>query len=191
MDCLDRTNVVQSMLARCSLEMQFMRLGLLKEADSISNHLDFEAIFKNLWADNGDMCSVQYAGTGALKADFTRLGRRTYMGLLRDGYNALVRYGKNNFFDGNRQDAIDLFLGNFVPDPLKPGPPESEYLRDWRGAVVLGLIFTFAMLILSLVYATEHTFPIALFWVVAVVVFSAVILSFGEEFVNKPKLKLE
>lgn len=24
------------------------------------------------WADNGDYCSIQYAGTGALKTDFTR-----------------------------------------------------------------------------------------------------------------------
>ena len=26
-----------------------------------------------VWADNADACSVQYAGTGALKTDFTRL----------------------------------------------------------------------------------------------------------------------
>ena len=26
-----------------------------------------------VWADNADACSKQYAGTGALKTDFTRL----------------------------------------------------------------------------------------------------------------------
>jgi len=26
------------------------------------------------WADNADACSKQYAGTGALKTDFTRYG---------------------------------------------------------------------------------------------------------------------
>lgn len=25
-----------------------------------------------VWADNADACSIQYAGTGALKTDFTR-----------------------------------------------------------------------------------------------------------------------
>ena len=28
--------------------------------------------FVTVWADNADACSVQYAGTGALKTDFTR-----------------------------------------------------------------------------------------------------------------------
>jgi len=26
----------------------------------------------SVWADNGDILSIQYAGTGALKSDFTR-----------------------------------------------------------------------------------------------------------------------
>lgn len=68
------------------------------------------------WADNADICSIEYAGTGALKTDFTRTGKRSPMGLLRDGVNALVRYYKNNFADGFRQDAIDLFLGNYRVD---------------------------------------------------------------------------
>ena len=29
--------------------------------------------------------------------------------------NALVRYWSNNFVDGKRQDAIDLFLGHVDP----------------------------------------------------------------------------
>ena len=35
------------------------------------------------------------------------------MGMLNDLQNSLVRYYKNNFSDGFRQDAIDLFLGNY------------------------------------------------------------------------------
>ena len=35
------------------------------------------------------------------------------MGMLNDLQNSLVRYYKNNFTDGFRQDAIDLFLGNY------------------------------------------------------------------------------
>ena len=64
-----------------------------------------------VWADNADFISLQYAGTGALKTDFTRTGKRSMWGLMADGWNSMIRYYKNNFSDGFRQDAIDLFLG--------------------------------------------------------------------------------
>lgn len=54
-----------------------------------------------------------YSGTGALKTDFTRTGQRTKAGALQDLSNSLTRYVKNNFKDGQRQDAFDLFLGNY------------------------------------------------------------------------------
>jgi hypothetical protein len=59
--------------------------------------------FYLVWADNADVVSLQYAGTGALKTDYTRTGQRSTKGLLRDGYNSCARYVLNNFFDGFRQ----------------------------------------------------------------------------------------
>lgn len=56
-----------------------------------------------MWADHGDTVSRAYAGTGALKSDFTRTGKRSKEGLLEDGYKSVVRYIRNNFFDGDRQ----------------------------------------------------------------------------------------
>lgn len=47
--------------------------------------------------------STAYAGTGALKSDYTRTGKRSREGMLQDGYNSVMRYIKNNFFDGDRQ----------------------------------------------------------------------------------------
>ena len=49
------------------------------------------------------MISTAYSGTGALKTDFTRTGKRSNAGLLQDGVNSLMRYMKNNYFDGPRQ----------------------------------------------------------------------------------------
>lgn len=63
----------------------------------------FESLFKSVWADNADVISIQYSGTGALKTDFTRTGKRTQWGLIRDGMNSFTRYFKNNFADGFRQ----------------------------------------------------------------------------------------
>ena len=71
-DCLDRTNVVQSMLARNNLQCVLVRLGVLGEGTRVDQQLVFEDLFKNVWADHADMISIQYSGTGALKTDFTR-----------------------------------------------------------------------------------------------------------------------
>jgi len=48
--------------------------------------------FHLLWADNGDAISQQYAGTGALKGDFTRTGERNFTGLMRDGVKSANRF---------------------------------------------------------------------------------------------------
>lgn len=113
-DCLDRTNVVQSMLAKRSLEQTLLRLGVLRPGQTVDGTAGLVGLFKNVWADNADLVSTQYSGTGALKTDFTRTGKRTTQGALWDGWNSAVRYVKNNFADGRRQDAIDLFLGNYA-----------------------------------------------------------------------------
>lgn len=56
-----------------------------------------------MWSDHANEISIAYSGTGALKTDFTRTGKRTKLGALEDGYNSIMRYLKNNFFDGARQ----------------------------------------------------------------------------------------
>lgn len=71
-DCLDRTNVVQSMLARINLQTVLVRLGVLQDHMKVEHQPLFEDLFKNVWADHADMISIQYTGTGALKTDFTR-----------------------------------------------------------------------------------------------------------------------
>lgn len=63
-----------------------------------------------MWADHADIISIQYSGTGALKTDFTRTGKRTYNGMFRDLKNSILRYYKNNLRDGVRQVNIILFI---------------------------------------------------------------------------------
>ena len=64
---------------------------------------ELEYYFRNIWTNNADQMSFLYSGTGALKTDFTRTGKRTFLGLLNDGRNSVQRYFLNNFFDGNNQ----------------------------------------------------------------------------------------
>lgn len=68
MDCLDRTNIVQTALGRAVLESQLVKLGLLAPYTSIPEQL--KSSFMVLWANNGDIISRQYAGTNALKVIF-------------------------------------------------------------------------------------------------------------------------
>lgn len=115
MDCLDRTNVVQSTLALYALEKQLETAGVLASGVTIATDLRFVSRFRNTWADNADGVSRAYSGTGALKTDFTRTGRRTKCGALRDLRNSIMRYYRNNLRDGPRQDGYTLFLGDKAP----------------------------------------------------------------------------
>ena len=121
MDCLDRTNVIQSMLARWTLTRQLIDAGVLQRGQSASDDQAFEHLFRNIWADNADVVSKSYSGTGALKTDFTRTGQRTRAGALQDLRNSITRYWTNNFADGPRQDGFDLFLGAYLPSTSNIG----------------------------------------------------------------------
>lgn len=194
-DCLDRTNVVQSMLARTNLQAVLARLGVLQDHMKVQHQVHFEALFKNVWADHADMISIQYTGTGALKTDFTRTGKRTKLGLLEDGRRSLVRYYKNNFADGFRQDSLDLFVGNHSvsptegvthESPLAPLKPDQRYL-----AAPLALALCLAMLTLSLVVPAELSTEIllsVLFWAVMIGVTTFTMLRNGPDYVDQPRL---
>lgn len=137
-DSLDRTNVVQSMVASRVLGTQE---ELLRQTSPHLMSLD-QSVFKNVWADNADILSIQYAGTPALKTDFTRTGKRTWAGQMQDGVNSVTRYVTNNFQDGYRQEAIDFFLGYLE------GHPKSLY-RYTNPSYFIGLILlTFVALYL-------------------------------------------
>ena len=67
-DCLDRTNVVQTAIAKNVIETQLTKLGLIPPEHGIPANL--RLVIQGLWANNGDALSRQYAGTNALKGKF-------------------------------------------------------------------------------------------------------------------------
>ncbi|KAF9104690.1 hypothetical protein BGX29_001443 [Mortierella sp. GBA35] len=145
MDCLDRTNVVQSAISRHVLNHQLLRLGIASFPDKgLSVYEEFENIFNHVWANNGDAISREYAGTSALKGDFTRTGKRNLQGMINDATNSVARMYQNTFKDYFRQAAIDYLLGSadvnvfrnlqttafgtaVVPPPILP-PQEPQAL---------------------------------------------------------------
>lgn len=47
MDCLDRTNVVQSMLAKHVITRQLIDCGVFKQSDRVDMFPEFEKMFRN------------------------------------------------------------------------------------------------------------------------------------------------
>ena len=119
---LDRTNFVQDILSRTTLEQYLLlvRREWMRSNTLWTNH-------RELWAENGDALSRIYAGTGALNTSFTRSGKRTlagttsphikyshvfnfFQGVLSDATKSVSRAYINNFQDKAKQVAIDMFL---------------------------------------------------------------------------------
>ncbi|CAH8561145.1 unnamed protein product [Schistosoma haematobium] len=109
LDCLDRTNLVQCMFAVVMITNQLKKIGLLGPEECLP--AEFLRAVQHMWATNGDAISRIYAGTSAMKGDYTRTGSRTVNGLMRDGVYSVSRYYLR-LREITRQAAIDLFIGN-------------------------------------------------------------------------------
>ncbi|PWW71980.1 hypothetical protein C7212DRAFT_302427 [Tuber magnatum] len=195
MDCLDRTNVVQGMLARWTLNRQMIDAGVLEKGENTASFNNFEVIFRNAWADNADIVSRAYSGTGALKTDFTRTGVRTKAGAIADLLNSITRYFRNNFSDGPRQDAYDLFLGVHLP----PATAMSSLLFiDHRPIMIQSIPYVLCGAILLELAAfvlprTTDGSPLGmrifvLFWLVVALWAANFVTKHGKLYVNWPRL---
>ncbi|KAJ2779814.1 hypothetical protein GGI15_003755 [Coemansia interrupta] len=112
MDCLDRTNVVQSTIARSVLNEQLVRLGVhIAPEKGLAAYNGLESTLNHLWANNGDYISRQYAGTSAMKGDFTRTGKRNFGGVMSDASYSLARLWISTFRDYFSQAVLDYAMG--------------------------------------------------------------------------------
>jgi hypothetical protein len=163
MDCLDRTNVVQSMLGRWAVTRQLIDAGVLRPGENANDDREFEDMFRNMWADNADVVSKSYSGTGALKTDFTRTGKRTRAGALQDLNNSITRYVRNNFMDGPRQDGFDVFLGTYLPSDTSFA--NIQLFIDRRPLVIQAIPYIFAASLFMVIISTfTRQLPDATVW---------------------------
>jgi len=136
------------------LTRQLIDLGILREGEQVEDDRNFEHLFRNIWADNADVVSKAYSGTGALKTDFTRTGERTKRGMFNDASNSATRYIKNNFFDGPRQDAFDVFLGAYKPGTSQLG--KGSIFADSRPIAIQSVPYVLVACLI-LVFAGSFT----------------------------------
>lgn len=97
LDCLDRTNCVQTFFALEMLGKQMSLLKLMEKQQMVSR---FEEVFRQMWINNGNEVSKIYAGTGAIQGSSK----------LMDGARSAARTIQNNLLDSNKQEAIDILL---------------------------------------------------------------------------------
>lgn len=95
MDCLDRTNVCQTAFAKYTLECQLSKLGILPPEGLFWPSL--KTSFNVMWANNGDVISRQYAGTNALKVNYSFTLAKIVVKLrkLKPFFMSLGRFYKN------------------------------------------------------------------------------------------------
>ncbi|KAL5345281.1 Inositol-1,4,5-trisphosphate 5-phosphatase 1 [Pseudogymnoascus australis] len=124
LDCLDRTNLIQTIISKMAAESFLDQRRERATSDFWMRH-------SSLWADNGDALSKIYAGTGALKTSFTRSGKMSLAGAIADARKSATRLYINNFADKGRQNTIDVLLGRLVGQrPVYLYDPINEYVNS-------------------------------------------------------------
>ncbi|PGH36007.1 mannosyl-oligosaccharide alpha-1,2-mannosidase [[Emmonsia] crescens] len=112
-DCLDRTNAAQFVIGKRALGYQLHALGIIDEA-SVEYDTDAMNLFTSMWHHHGDTIAVQYGGSHLVNTMATYRKINQWTGHSRDMVESFKRYYNNSFLDAQRQEAYNLFLGNYI-----------------------------------------------------------------------------
>ncbi|KAL0814172.1 hypothetical protein Bca101_070615 [Brassica carinata] len=111
-DCLDRTNVVGRKLHA---------MGLSDTSKIDPNSSIAAAALMDMYQSMGDALAQQYGGSAAHNTVFPeRQGKWKATTQSREFLKSIQRYYSNTYTDGEKQDAINLFLGYIQPQDGKP-----------------------------------------------------------------------
>ncbi|KXJ95202.1 SacI homology domain-domain-containing protein [Microdochium bolleyi] len=112
-DCLDRTNAAQFILGKRALGHQLHALGILEET-YIEYDTDAVNMLTHMYHDHGDSIAVQYGGSQLVNTMETYRRINQWTSNSRDMIESFKRYYNNSFLDAQRQEAYNLFLGNYI-----------------------------------------------------------------------------
>ena len=119
LDCLDRTNVIQTRISWLILEKMFRFLKIQSIDNffnpqeyffSINSNNPFKEKIKEIWGENGDQISIQYAGTASTITTVTKTGGHNLKGLIQHGIATVSRFYQGSFEDDFKQKCIDILL---------------------------------------------------------------------------------
>ncbi|KAG4984796.1 hypothetical protein AAZX31_12G001100 [Glycine max] len=134
-DCLDRTNVAQYAYGLQALGRQLHAMGLT-DVPKVDPDSSIAAALMDMYQSMGDALAQQYGGSAAHNTVFPeRQGKWKATTQSREFLKSIKRYYSNAYTDGEKQDAINLFLGYFQPQEGKPALWEldSDYYLHVSG----------------------------------------------------------
>ncbi|XP_015058603.1 phosphoinositide phosphatase SAC1 [Solanum pennellii] len=134
-DCLDRTNVAQYAYGLEALGRQLHAMGLT-DRPKVDADSSIAAALMDMYQGMGDALAQQYGGSAAHNTVFPeRQGKWKATTQSREFLKSIKRYYSNAYTDGEKQDAINLFLGYFQPQEGKPALWEldSDYYLHVSG----------------------------------------------------------
>ncbi|CAL5873255.1 uncharacterized protein PFLUO_LOCUS7524 [Penicillium psychrofluorescens] len=112
-DCLDRTNAAQFVIGKRALGYQLHALGVI-DGTTVEYDTDAINLFTNMWHDHGDTIAIQYGGSHLVNTMATYRKINQWSSHSRDMVESFKRYYNNSFLDAQRQEAYNLFLGNYI-----------------------------------------------------------------------------
>lgn len=131
-DCLDRTNAAQFVIAKKALGYQLRALGIVSDVN-LSYDCDAVNLLTEMYHDHGDTIALQYGGSHLVNTMETYRKINQWRSHSRDMLESIRRFYSNSFVDSQRQEAINLFLGNHVVEDNKPrlwDLPSDHFLHN-------------------------------------------------------------
>lgn len=103
-----------------------------------------DVAFNDMWANNANAISHCYSNTDALKVDFTRTGKRSFLGMINDATNSVYRMVQGAVTDFFRQTVLDFTYGSiglhglerYYDDLNSRDPSESIRLARVRASAI-------------------------------------------------------
>lgn len=131
-DSIDRTNVTQ-----CEISIHAFKKMKLKNF--------FENQIRECWYINGNIIAKQIVGSNALKGEITLYKHRTFVGLLKDAFESIIRFYYDNFLNGYRQDCLDCLTMNI--DVIPANMKKKQTMENiWRFFVLFLLMNLYLVL---------------------------------------------
>ncbi|RUO97035.1 hypothetical protein BC936DRAFT_141083 [Jimgerdemannia flammicorona] len=112
-DCLDRTNAAQFVIGKCVFGQQLYALGIISRP-TVAFDSDVVNILTEMYHDHGDTIALYYGGSHLVNTMETYRKINQWTSHSRDMIETIRRFISNSFGDLEKQEAINLFLGNYV-----------------------------------------------------------------------------
>ncbi|KAF1362993.1 polyphosphoinositide phosphatase [Lizonia empirigonia] len=130
-DCLDRTNAAQFVIGKRALGRQLQALGVIA-GNTVEYDSDCVEMFTHMFHGHGDTIAIQYGGSHLVNTMATYRKINQWQSSSRDMVESFKRYYHNSFLDSQRQEAYNLFLGNYTfhqGQPMLWDLPTDYYLH--------------------------------------------------------------